>query len=329
MRYNRLGSTDITVSEMALGCWPFIGGHLWGEQRDEDSIAAVHTSLDAGVNFFDTAEGYGEGYSEQVLGRALAGRREEAVIATKVAPSHLAAADVPAACEESLRNLRTDYIDLYLIHWPNHDIPLAETLGALERLKEQGKLRAIGVCNFGVEDLADVLESGHTEVDQLPYNLLWRPIEHAVLPKAREHGIGLMAYSPLAQGLLAGRYATANEVPDGVARSRHFAATRPQAVHGEPGCETEVFAAIGKVRRIAEDLGQPVADVSLAWVRQQEGVTSVLVGARNAREVELDLPAFELSLDEDVISELSAATEEVKGRLGADPDMWRSENRMR
>ena len=116
MRYNRLGSTDITVSEMALGCWPFIGGDLWGEQRDEDSIAAVHASLDAGVNFFDTAEGYGEGYSERVLGEALEGRRGEAVIATKVGAARLAPPDVAAACDQSLRNLRTDYIDLYLIH---------------------------------------------------------------------------------------------------------------------------------------------------------------------------------------------------------------------
>ena len=329
MQRRQLGTTDIFVSEMALGCWPFIGGDLWEVQRDEDSIAAVHACLDAGVNFFDTAEGYGDGYSEQVLGTALEGRRDEAVVATKVGADHLVPRELVSACERSLHHLHTDYIDLYLIHWPNHDVPLTETLGALERLTEQGKIRAIGVCNFGAEDLADLLDVGHTEVDQLPYNLLWRPIEHEILPGAREHGIGLMVYSPLAQGLLAGRYATADEVPDGIARSRHFAATRPQAVHGEPGCEAEVFAAIDGVRQIAQRIGQPMADVSLSWVRQQQGVTSVLVGARSAREVELDLPAFELKLDEDVISELNAVTETVKRRLGTNPDMWRSEDRMR
>ena len=329
MQYKELGTSGITVSEMALGCWPFAGGTLWGEQRDEDSIAAVHASMDAGVNFFDTAEGYGEGHSERVLGRALEGHRGEAVIATKVGNAHLAPHGVVAACEQSLRNLRTEYIDLYLVHWPNRAIPLVDTMGALEGLKEQEKVRSIGVCNFGVEDLADLLEVGHTEVDQLPYNLLWRAIEYEILPKTREHGIGLMAYSPLAQGLLAGRYGCADEVPEGIARSRHFAATRPQAVHGEPGCEAEVFAAINGVRKIADGLGRSMAHVALAWVRQQHGVTSVLVGTRNAGEVALDLPAFELTLGEDVIAELATVTEDVKQNLGANPDMWRSDGRMR
>ena len=249
MQFRPLGTTDIMVSEMALGCWPFVGGDLWGEQREEDSIQAVHASLDAGVNFFDTAEGYGEGYSERVLGKALGKRRSQAVIATKVGGAHLAPSDVISACERSLMNLGTDYVDLYLVHWPDHAIPLVDTMGAMNRLKEQGKLRAIGVCNFGVKDLADLLEIGHIEVDQLPYNLVWRAIEHEVLPKTRDHQIGLMAYSPLAQGLLAGRYASADDVPDGIARSRHFTSTRPQAIHGEHGCEAEVFTAS---RRSAE-----------------------------------------------------------------------------
>jgi len=314
---------------MALGCWPFAGGDQWGDQRDEDSVAAVHASLDAGVNFFDTAEGYGSGRSERVLGRALQGRREEAVIATKVSASNLAPGDLVAACERSLRNLQTGYIDLYLIHWPNNDIPIADTMVALEDLKAQGKIRAIGVCNFGAKDLTDLLEAGQIEVDQLPYNLLWRPIEHEILPKTRTHGIGLMAYRPLAQGLLSDRYANADEVPDGIARSRHFAATRPQAGHGEPGCEDEVFAALSRVREVADGLGQSTAHVSLAWVRLQPGVASVLVGARNAGEVALDLPAFDLALDEGVQRELETATEEVKERLGGNPDMWSSPGRMR
>ena len=116
MQRRQLGTTDIFVSEMALGCWPFIGGDLWEVQRDEDSIAAVHACLDAGVNFFDTAEGYGDGYSEQVLGTALEGRRDEAVVATKVGADHLVPRELVSACERSLHHLHTDYIDLYLIH---------------------------------------------------------------------------------------------------------------------------------------------------------------------------------------------------------------------
>src|SRR3954470_8653850 len=143
MQYQMLGQSGLKVSAYALGCWPFAGGSFWGEQDDAISIATVHAALDAGINFFDTAEAYESGTSERVLGQALVGRRDKAIIATKVAPNHLNADAVVAACEQSLRYLQTDYIDLYLIHWPNWKVPLTETVGALEKLKEQGKIRAI------------------------------------------------------------------------------------------------------------------------------------------------------------------------------------------
>ncbi|MFW6195283.1 MAG: aldo/keto reductase [Chloroflexota bacterium] len=329
MRYRELGRSGIEVSEFALGCWPFAGGDIWGYQDDNDSIATARAALDAGINFFDTAEGYGDGHSEDVLGQALEGRRHEAVIATKVGDSHLKPEDVRASCERSLRLMRTDYIDLYQIHWPNHDIPISETMGELERLKEEGKIRAIGVCNFGPKDLDDLLAFGHTETDQLPYNLTWRAIEYEIQPKCVENGIGLICYSPLAQGILAGRYASADEVPPGLARSRHFSKDRPMSQHGEPGCERELFEAVDRVQAVAERLDEPMASVALAWVRQQPGVTSLLVGARNPEELQWNLPAFELTLPDDAVRELSKATEEVKQKIGDNPDMWRSPGRMR
>lgn len=329
MKYKKLGRTGIEVSEYALGCWPFAGGEVWGTQSDETSIAAVHAALDAGINFFDTAEGYGEGRSERVLGRALAGRRQEAVIATKVSASNLSPDGIVRSCERSLGYLRTEYIDLYQVHWPSRSVPLADTVGALERLREQGKVRAIGVCNFGVGDLADLLEIGGVATDQLPYSLLWRVIEGSIQPVLLANEIGIICYSPLAQGLLTGRYASADEVPDGLARTRHFAGTRPRAKHGEPGCEAEVFAALARVRRVADGVGEPMASVALAWVRQQRGVASLLVGARSPDEVRRNLPAFDLTLTADTIKELSAVTEEVKRRLGPNPDMWDSDSRMR
>src|SRR5262249_34683546 len=154
--------------------------------------ATVHAALDAGINLFDTAEAYEAGTSERVLGKALLGRRDKAIIATKVAANHLAAPDVTAACEESLRNLQTDYIDLYLIHWPNWSVPLPETVDALRQLKKQGKIREIGVCNFGVQDLTEMLSLCPIVTDQLPYNLLWRVIEREILPLAIAHQVGLM-----------------------------------------------------------------------------------------------------------------------------------------
>lgn len=329
MKYQKLGRTDIEVSVFALGCWPFAGGMVWGEQDDRVSMATVHAALDAGINFFDTAEGYGEGHSERVLGQGLAGRRHEAVIATKVSASHLAAEELVRACERSLQNLQTDYIDLYQIHWPNWNVPLAETMQALEQLKSQGKIRAIGVCNFAVRDLSGLLEISWSETDQLPYSLLWRVIEDEIQPLCLAQGVGLICYSPLAQGLLTGRYASADEVPDGLARTRHYAGSRPQAQHDEPGCEVEIFTALAEVRRIAAELGQSMAAVSLAWVRQQPGVTSLLVGARNPEEISLNLPALELTLSDDILGELARVTEPVKAKLGSNPDMWMSPSRMR
>src|SRR5690349_23672373 len=144
MEYRKLGKTGIDVSVIALGCWPFAGGEYWGETDDAVSIATVHAALDAGINFFDTAEGYEEGKSERVLGEALIGRRDQAIVATKVNASNLRSEEIVTACDRSLGNLQMDYIDLYQIHWPNHDVPLADSIGTLQKLKEQGKIRAIG-----------------------------------------------------------------------------------------------------------------------------------------------------------------------------------------
>jgi aryl-alcohol dehydrogenase-like predicted oxidoreductase len=178
VNYKTLGKTEIDVSEFALGCWPFAGGKVWGPQDDDVSIATVHAALDKGINFFDTAEGYDDdSHSEEVLGLALTGRLTEAVIATKISPPHLVPGLVDEACEASLRRLRTDTIDLYQIHWPNHNVPIEDSLEALIKLRDAGKIRSIGVCNFGVNDLSSALKSADIVTDQLPYNLLWRPIE--------------------------------------------------------------------------------------------------------------------------------------------------------
>jgi aryl-alcohol dehydrogenase-like predicted oxidoreductase len=329
MHYRKLGRTDIDVSVLALGCWPFAGGGYWGAQDDRASIATVHAALDAGINFFDTAEGYGSGHSERVLGAGLKGRRDQAVIATKVLASHLSAEDVQRACEGSLANLQTDYIDLYQIHWPNWSIPLSETVEALEQLKRQGKIRAIGVSNFAVQDLGEMLALGGCESDQLPYGLLWRAIEDQIQPLCVQAGVGILCYSPLAQGLLADLYPTVDDVPENLKRTRWYAGSRPNTQHDDPGCEAEVFRALDEVRRIAGELGAPMATVALAWLRQQPGVTSILVGARKPEEVGWNLPALELTLPDDVLARLSAATEPVKEALGGNPDMWMSTSRMR
>jgi len=329
MEYRKLGRTDISVSTIALGCWALAGGPTWGPQDEADSIATVHTALEVGINFFDTAEAYGDGLSEEILGKALAGRRHEVVIATKLRTSSAAAQDVIKACEGSLKRLRTDYIDLYQIHWPNRSVPFSETMEALERLREQGKIRAIGVCNFGVQDLSDLLSVGRCETNQLAYSLLFRAIEYGIQQKCVENDIGILCYSPLAQGLLTGKFSSPDEVPEGRARTRHFSKDRPQTRHGEDGCEAETFEAIARIRAICDRIGQPMAQVSLAWLLYQPGVVSVLAGARRPEQVRQNAAAGSLKLSEEVVKELSEATEHLKQRLGPNADMWQSDSRMR
>jgi aryl-alcohol dehydrogenase-like predicted oxidoreductase len=322
MIYTRLGRTEIMVSRVAMGCWALAGDFNWGSQEDAESIATVHAALEAGINFFDTAEAYGAGRSEEVLGRALEGHRSDVVLATKVDDAHLSREELIRACEGSLRRLRTDYIDLYQLHWPSRTVPLTETLEALDRLQREGKIRAVGVCNFGVGDLEDLLEVGRCQTDQLPYSLLARAIEYEIQPKCLDEGIGILAYSPLMQGLLTGKFASPDEVPEGRARTRHFSRERPGTRHGEPGCEGATFAAIDEIQELCDELGVPMAQVALAWVLAQPGVTSVLAGARHPEQIAETAQAAELNLAPEVLERLTRITEEVKRALGPHPDPW-------
>ena len=328
MEYRRLGQTDMHVSTICLGCWALIGGPTWGEQDRDESAAAIHAALDAGVNFFDTAAGYGGGESEELLGKALEGVRKDVVIATKVSGGQLAPDNVVKSCDKSLRLLRTDVIDLLQVHWPPRDVPLAETYGALLRLREAGKIRAIGVSNFAASYLNEQIGLGHVQTNQLCYSLLFRAIEHEILPICLAHEIGILCYSPLCQGLLTGKFASADDVPAGRARARRLSNARPPAPHHEGGCEAEAFEAIAEVRRIAESIDRPMGHVALAWLLGRPGVTSAIAGARNARQARDNALAAELRLTDDAIAELAAATEKVKELIGPNADMWQTKSRM-
>jgi myo-inositol catabolism protein IolS len=329
VKYCKLGQTDISLSVVAMGCWALAGDQTWGPQIEADSKATIRAALDAGVNFFDTAEGYGGGASEVVLGQALAGRRHEAVIATKVSRAHLSSDEVQQACEGSLRRLQTDYIDLYQIHWPSRTVPLDGTMEALEKLRQQGKVRAIGVCNFGVQDLSQLSKIGWAETNQLPYNLLWRAVEYGIRQACVDEGMGILCYSPLAQGLLTGKFGSPDEVPEGRARTRLFASDRAQARHSGAGCEAEVFSAIETIRRLCDTIHQPMAKVAVAWLLHRPGVTAVIAGARKPDQIKQTAEATDLRLFPEIVGELAEATEEVKRILGPNPDMWQSESRIR
>lgn len=329
MQYRTLGRTDLKVSVVAMGCWPIVGDATWGAQDEKDSIAALESALGEGINFFDAAETYGNGYSEELLGRVFADRRREVVIASKVSRANLRPANLKAACEGSLRRLGTDYIDLYQVHWPNWDVPIADTLGALEELKAEGKIRVVGGSNFGPRDLADLLAHGRVEVNQLPYSLLWRTLEHQVQPLCVQNQVSIITYCPLAQGLLAGKFASADDVPEGRARTRLFSGDRPQARHQEPGAEKETFQAIDGIREISKEVRAPMAQVALAWLLSRPAVASVLAGARNPDQIRMNAGAADLKLSEDVVERLARISDPLKQRFGTNIDMWQSESRLR
>jgi aryl-alcohol dehydrogenase-like predicted oxidoreductase len=330
MQYRTLGQSDLRVSPVALGCMSLCGNQTYAEIPLEQAVATVDAALDCGINFFDNAPMYGDGEAERRLGIALrGGKRERVIVATKISSPTLGAAEVAAEAEASLRRLQTEYIDLYQIHWARHVVPIDETLTAMDKLVASGKVRALGVCNFGPTDLAEALGKQRVQSNQIVYSLLSRAVEYEVRPMCVEKRIGLLCYSPLAQGLLTGRYRSADEVPAERARTRHFAGTRPQARHGESGCEAETFAAVQAVRAICEEIGQTMSDVALAWLLHQPAVTAVLAGASRPEQVGRNVRAAELKLSAQTLTRLDEATSALKDTLGRNCDPWQSVSRVR
>lgn len=328
MKYVNLGKTDIKISCIGLGCWQFSGDRFWGKQTDKDLINIATTALDCGINFFDNAEIYGpNGYAEIILGKALKDKRSKAVIATKAIGKSLKKENLATACENSLKRLDTDYIDLYYIHWPNADAPLEGTMEVMEKLKDQGKIRAVGICNFGLKFFNRLLSTGKidlVEVHQLPYSLLWRAIEYEIKQVIIEKNIGIVCYSSLAHGLLTGIYNNVNDVPDTHKVTRFYNFKHQNAEHREKGCEEEVFRAIKSIRKICNELSLPMEQVAIAWLLYQQGVSSVLTGALKPEEIIKNAKAAETRLDNETLQKLTDVTEVVKKKLGKNPDMWKN-----
>ncbi|MDF9797511.1 myo-inositol catabolism protein IolS [Catalinimonas alkaloidigena] len=326
----KLPHTDFEVTEIAFGAWAIVGGFNWGHQDEKDSIDALRTAYEMGINFFDTAEMYGSGASENLIDKALKEVREKIIIATKIKPADFSFNDVKKATEERLKALNSDRLDLLQLHWPNPEIPIEETMGALVELKKEGKIRAFGVSNFGKNDLTEAFKyTDEISSNQLPYNLIWRAIEYEVLPECKHRHVPILCYSPIMQGLLTGKFTTPEEVPDDRARTRHFSSQRPQSRHGQEGCEKETFETLRQIKAIADQIGKPMVEVSIAWLMAQPAVGSVIVGGRNAEQVKKNIKAAELKLDDDVLAQLNKATEPLKQKLGKNVDLWEGESRIK
>lgn len=313
MERRSLSRSKIDLSVIGMGCWAFGDPSFWGPQDDRDTRETIAAALDGGITFFDTAEGYGDGASETILGNALKGRRDKVVIGTKMVPGKNGYKQLVQACEDSLRRLQTDYIDLYQVHWPNREVAFIETATALEKLKGEGKVRAVGVCNFGRRDLGAFLElSAEVETNQMVYNLLWRAIEEEVVPKCLERGLDIICYSSLMQGLLTGRYEKAADVPEYLKRTKIFT----------PRLEREAFATIGKLRQLSQGSGIAMNVLAIRWALAQAGVVSVLTGARTAEEIQSNIRTLATAVPPDVMEALGKITAPMKRKVGGDLDIW-------
>ncbi|WP_062307002.1 aldo/keto reductase [Alicyclobacillus sendaiensis] len=306
MKYRQL-SNGILVSEITFGCWE-LGGGQWEKKDDEVNIRALQRAYELGIQSFDTAEGYGQGHSEEIVGVALEGVRKDCVIATKVSPGHLRRDDILRSVEQSLKRLRTDYIDIYYVHWPNRDIPLSETMTTFADLRDQGVIRSVAVSNFSRELLEEAMNYTRVDCIQPEYSLLERRIETDVLPYCREHGIGVLTYSSVAKGILTGAYhlgglkLSPNDFRQGrrLFKPEHLEAEAPLVQH---------------VKTIADRYGVTSAEVAIAWILHQPGITSAIVGTQNIAHLEDNVRAVDLRLDEDELRELDEVSRSVLAQI--------------
>lgn len=313
----RLSLSGIDLSPVIFGGWQ-AGRDDWPDATDADSIAAHRAAFEAGITTFDTAESYGGGHSEEILAEALGPVRDQIRVLTKVSWDHLTAPQVIAACEGSLRRLRTDRIDLYQIHWPagsfgSPEVPIGETMGALLRLREQGKIRAIGVSNFDRAQLAAALACGPVEALQPCRSLLWRQHEDGALPLCREQGIAVLAYSPLAQGLLTGRFRQGHAFAEGDNRADNLLFQEPHL--------SRALSVLDRLRPIAARYGAPLSHLALAWLHNQPQ-TAAIVGARTPAQARDNAAAMALRLSPGELEEMGAWGMEVYAPLSAEPMMW-------
>jgi len=332
------------ISALGMGCWAYGGGKYWGDQNQKDVDEVVHAALDKGINYFDTAEVYNDGESERSLGLALQGRRSEAVIGTKVSTSNTRPVVLGEHCEASLKRLKTDYIDIYMLHWPLNpkavehftDDPelisspptVQEAFETMIKLQKEGKIRYIGISNHGIQQMEEVRETGaEIVVNELPYNLISRGIEDGIVQYCIEKNIGVLGYMAMQQGILAGIYPTIEAIPPAQAHSRHFHFSRggQESRHGEAGAEEEISHLLKGMQKIANDLGTNIPTLSLSWAMAGKGISSTLVGSRNKNELMMNIRTASYKLPEDVHKELDELSRPVLQKLGTNPDYY--ENR--
>ncbi len=317
MKTRSLGNTDIQITPILMGTWQ-AGKRMWVGIEDQESINALKAAFEAGITTVDTAAIYGDGHSERIVAQALSDVRDQVIYATKVFAHDLQYDKVIKACENSLKNLKTDYIDLYQIHWPSGAfnspiVPIEETLAALNQLKAQGKIRAIGVSNFSRPQLEEACQYGEIVSLQPPYSLFWRKVEKDALPFCLERNISILAYSPLAQGILTGKFAVDHQFAEGDHRAKN------RLFHGENW--QRIQKALEQLRPIAEAYHCSLAQLALAWLIAQPQ-TQAIAGFRHAEQAKDNAKAAELTISPEDLAKIDAIGRTVTDHLDDNPIMW-------
>ncbi len=314
MRTKKLGTNGPELTVVGFGAWA-IGGPWefgWGAVDDDASVKAIHKALDLGINWIDTAAVYGLGHSEEVVARAVAGKRDRVFLATKCGmvwddrrkvKIHLGPASIRKEIENSLRRLKTDHVDLYQFHWPDPDTPVEESWKVMADLKQEGKAGHIGVCNFNVDLLRRCASVAPVQSLQPIYNLLKQDVAAGILPYCRQNGIGVVAYSPMMSGLLTGKFDMKRVASDDWRRQ--------SPTFKEPLLSKEITF-VDRLRPIAAKYRKTVGQLSVAWVNMNPAVTSSIVGARTDRHVEENVGS-DFSIEAADMKEIARVLKETVG----------------
>ena len=327
METRKLGQSDLEVSVLAFGAWA-IGGWMWGGADASDAIKAIETAIDNGMTTIDTASVYGFGLSEELVGKAIRGKRDKVQILTKFGMTwgskegdfffasrdnfgndiniyrHASKKKVLQDCDDSLRRLRTDHIDLFQIHWPDPLTPVSETMEALDILKGKGKIRAGGVCNYSLELMNEAEKVLSIASNQVPYSMVKRDIEKDIVTHCMHNNIGILAYSPLQRGLLSGKIKSGHKFNDGD--------TRPDTPYYKEPNLSNILRFLDEIRPLAEGHNATLAQVVLNWTIQQPGITCALAGARNPAQVLENIGTVSFRLTDEEISRIYTLLSDLK-----------------
>jgi aryl-alcohol dehydrogenase-like predicted oxidoreductase len=328
MEYRKFGQTGIDISAVGIGCWEIGGGY--GSIEETEFIKAVNRALDQGINSFDTAEAYGFGASEKSLAKALGARRKEAVITTKFGIGYPDAKNyrdstrkrVMESIEKSLKHLNTDYVDVYLIHWPDRNTPFEEPMRALDDLVKQGKVRAVGLSNFKLNEIEACMKARRVDVVQYCWNMFDRRMQKEIFPYCREHHIGVMAYGSLAYGILTGTMSEEMDFGSDDWRARRGKLGNInlfQHLFG-PDHFLKNLRAVEELKGMAQRYHKTLPQFALRWTLSNPVISTALVGCRNEREVNDNVGAIGWSISDADMKEIDAIF--ARNGVNAMPDAW-------